>query len=121
MSKTGAGGPFKKGHEKFAGRKIGTPNKKTMELFEILSARDFNPAEKILDLFESTEDDHLKATLLGILMRYVYPQRKTVDVSGQVDHKLVNRIQELKAMSPEDLEQARIRALKLVGSKGEQR
>ena len=81
---------FKVGDKKPAngGRKKGTPNKKTKELIEILGA--FNPAEKLVEIFKETDDKDLKASIAKELMKYVYPQRKAVEMTGDVQLPEIN-------------------------------
>lgn len=68
-----------KSRTKTGGRKKGTPNKKTAELQEILGS--FNPAEKLMDLYQKTDKEDLKVLICKELMKYVYPQRKAVDTN----------------------------------------
>lgn len=83
-------GKFKVGEKRpaNAGRKKGTPNKKTKELIEILGA--FNPAEKLVEIFNETDDKDLKASIAKELMKYVYPQRKAVEMTGDVQLPEIN-------------------------------
>ena len=83
-------GKFKVGEKRpaNAGRKKGTPNKKTKELIEILGA--FNPAEKLVEIFKETDDKDLKASIAKELMKYVYPQRKAVEMTGDVQLPEIN-------------------------------
>ena len=71
-------GQFQKGKEKTGGRQKGTPNKKTKELIEILGS--FNPAEKLIEIYNKTKDMELRANICKDLMKYVYPQRKAVEM-----------------------------------------
>ena len=66
-----------------AGRKKGTPNKKTVELMEILGS--FNPAEKLMEIYNTTNDLELKAGICKDLLKYVYPQRKAVEIANEVE------------------------------------
>lgn len=83
-------GKFKVGEKRpaNAGRKKGTPNKKTKELIEILGA--FNPAEKLVEIFNETDDKDLKASIAKELMKYVYPQRKAVEMTGDIELPEIN-------------------------------
>ena len=85
-----SGGKFTAGTPKpeNSGRKKGTPNKKTKELMEILGS--FNPAEKLMEIYNSTEDEQLKASICKDLLKYVYPQRKAVEMSGEVDMPIIS-------------------------------
>lgn len=71
-----------------AGRKKGTPNKRTKELQEVLGA--FNPAEKLMEIYNSTEDEQLKASICRDLLKYVYPQRKAVEMTADVDMPIIS-------------------------------
>ena len=84
MSKVEANrGQFQKGKAKTGGRKKGTPNKRTKELAEVLGA--FDPAEKLVQIYNETDDLDLKAQICRDLLKYVYPQRKAVEMSADVD------------------------------------
>lgn len=69
----------KKGSVKTGGRKKGTPNKKTSELMQILGS--FNPVEKLKEIFARTEDDALQAKICLDLLKYIYPQRKAIEMN----------------------------------------
>lgn len=71
-------GKFEKGHTKTGGRQKGTPNKKTVEFIEALGG--FDPVEELKKLFINTDDNTLKAKICLELMRYIYPQRKAIDL-----------------------------------------
>ena len=71
-----------------AGRQKGTPNKKTKELIEILGS--FNPAEKLVQIYNETDNLELKAGICKDLMKYVYPQRKAVEMTGDVQLPEIN-------------------------------
>ena len=74
--------------ERRGGREKGTPNKRTKELAEILGA--FNPAEKLMEIYNSTEDEQLKASICKDLLKYVYPQRKAVEMTADVDMPIIS-------------------------------
>jgi len=76
---------FKKGDKKpsNSGRKKGTPNKKTKELMEVLGS--FSPAEELIRIYNSTENEELKAGICKDLLKYVYPQRKAVEMTGDIE------------------------------------
>lgn len=84
MSKVEANrGQFQKGKAKTGGRKKGTPNKRTKELAEVLGS--FDPADKLVQIYNETDDLDLKAQICRDLLKYVYPQRKAVEMSADVD------------------------------------
>ncbi len=77
--------PFKKGQKKLpnAGRKKGTPNKKTLNFKEKLG--NFDTVEELKNLFLSTEDENLKYSICKEFMKYEYPQRKAIDIDTTSD------------------------------------
>ena len=78
-------GQFQKGMKRpeNAGRKKGTPNKKTKELMELLG--DYNPAESLLEILKSDRVPiDLKIKINLDLMGYLYPKRKSVESKEQV-------------------------------------
>lgn len=70
-----------KNRKKSGGRKKGTPNKKTKELIEVLGS--FNPLEKLKDIYASTDDIALQAKICLDLLKYIYPQRKAVELDSE--------------------------------------
>ena len=74
-------GKFKKGQKRptNAGRKKGTPNKKSIGLDEKLKELGFNVVDEYIGIFNETEDEQLKANICKEFMKYCYPQRKAVE------------------------------------------
>lgn len=81
-------GEFKKGREKTGGRQKGTPNKRTVEFLDALG--DFPTVENMKALYNTTDDDNLKFMILKELAKYQYPQRKAVEMSGEVDMPIIS-------------------------------
>ena len=79
---------FIKGKKKTGGRQKGTPNNKTRELMEVLGS--FNPAEKLIEIYNNTKNEELKAGICRDLLKYVYPQRKAVEMTGDVQMPEIN-------------------------------
>ena len=71
---------------KTGGRTKGTPNKATDEVVAIFKQKRFNPLRRAIDLYNATEDESIKAQLLGKMLKYRYPELKAVEVSGVVQH-----------------------------------
>ena len=82
VEKTSHRGGSKKG-ERRGGRQKGTPNKKTLNFIDELG--NFKPVQELLTLFYSTEKDDLKFSIIKEILKYVYPQRKAVDISVSED------------------------------------
>jgi len=78
----------KVGHPKYGGRKKGSKNKKTEELFEICARKKLTPFEALIDLALSTDDEGIKLGALKELCQYLYPKRKAVEVSSPEDSAL---------------------------------
>lgn len=69
-----------KNRKKTGGRKKGTPNKKTLEFAAELEKLDFNAVQKAVELYHNTDEDGVKANILTNFFKYLYPQRKAIDV-----------------------------------------
>lgn len=74
-------GKFKKGQKRpaNAGRKKGTPNKRSINLDEKLQELGFDVVDEYICIYNSTEDEQLKANICKEFMKYCYPQRKAVE------------------------------------------
>ena len=66
--------------KKTGGRKKGTPNKKTLEFEAKLNELGFDAITQAVELFKKTEDDGVKANILNNFFKYLYPQRKAIDL-----------------------------------------
>ncbi|MCD7779816.1 MAG: hypothetical protein LUH05_04010 [Candidatus Gastranaerophilales bacterium] len=75
---------FKKGDKKLpnAGRVKGTPNKATLGVREFLETRNFNVLEKSIELYNKTNKEEVKVTILALLAKYCYPQFKAIEISA---------------------------------------
>lgn len=67
--------------ERRGGRQKGTPNKKTLEFVEALGS--FDPVNALIDLYEKTKDDGIKLGCLKEMLKYIYPQRKAIEMSSE--------------------------------------
>jgi hypothetical protein len=81
---------FKKGDKKpeGSGRKKGTKNKLNLGVQEALNARGVDCVEEMLKIAESTDKEEVKLTVYKELIKYVYPQRKAVEMSGTGDTEI---------------------------------
>lgn len=75
-------GGSKKG-ERRGGRQKGTPNKKTLNFIDELG--NFKPVQELLNLFAYTQDDNLKFAIIKEILKYVYPQRKAVEMTAMIE------------------------------------
>lgn len=78
-SETKSKGGSKKG-ERRGGRQKGTPNKKTFEFVEALGS--FDPVEELKNICCNTNKEDLKAYICINLLKYIYPQRKAVELEA---------------------------------------
>ena len=78
---------FKKGDPKPAnsGRKKGTPNKKNLGVQERLEQKGVNCIDEILEIARTTEDEQIRFQCYKELLKYVYPQRKAVEIANDVE------------------------------------
>ncbi len=94
------GWPKGKPRPEGAGRKKGTPNKKTLEVHEILAKHNFNVIEELIELYNRTGNEDATAGVavkcLTELASYCYPKRKALEVSGELNNPYL-------AMSYEEL------------------
>lgn len=83
---------FKKGDKKpeGSGRKKGTKNKLNLGIQEKLENKGVDCIDEILKLAQSTDDESIKAKIYLDLLKYIYPQRKAVEMSGDVGGYVVN-------------------------------
>ena len=97
---------------KTGGRAIGSPNKRTLEAMQKLDELGCDPIEGMASIaMDVSNSIELRAKMMAELAPYIYPKRKTVDISsnnegltivvnrGNEDPKLINT-QTLK-QSPE--------------------
>jgi hypothetical protein len=74
--------PFKPGEPRpeHAGRKAGTPNKKTNSLFERLESYGVEPIKEIVNLLPELNPKE-RADVFRDLLAYIYPRRKAVELA----------------------------------------
>ena len=68
---------------KTGGRVTGTPNKRTIEAMQKLNKLGCDPIEGMARIaMDESNSIELRAKMLSDLAPYVYPKRKTVDISS---------------------------------------
>ena len=75
-----------KGQPKLGGRQKGTPNKVSNEAINIFKKAGFDPLRRAIALYNKTDDDNIKAQLLGKMMKYRYHELKAIEISGDIVH-----------------------------------
>lgn len=83
-----------KNRKKTGGRKKGTPNKKTVEFINALGS--FDPVKRLIELCSRTEDETLEAKICLEMLKYIYPQRKAVEVAMDQDSTPTIKINGIK-------------------------
>jgi hypothetical protein len=94
------------GH-KTGGRSAGTPNHQTREVAELLESLDCNPIEGMVKIAENPENPpELRGRMYAELAHYVFPKRKSIEVSGERLASEVNEITVRFIHSKKELEEA---------------
>lgn len=99
-----------KGSPRVGGRQKGTPNKSSLTILEKLAAFDngagFDPVTEALNLYTLIHADNpLVAVKIPLtLMEYIYPKRKAIEHSGEINNPYLNKsVEELEALVKEKL------------------
>ncbi len=87
---------------KGAGRKAGTPNKATQSLFEKCESMGIDPFQALLEIC-GDPDIQIRLSALKEVCQYLYAKRKALEVTGEMDVKLMERVKELDALPDEEL------------------
>lgn len=74
-----------RGQPKTGGRKAGTPNRNTTDLMAKCEARGVDVFDLLLEYVTEPCDMHVRLSALKELAQYLYPKRKAIEHSGQVD------------------------------------
>lgn len=84
--------PFKKGDAKpeNSGRKKGTKNKNNLGVQERLEQKGVNCIDEILEIARTTEDEQIRFQCYKELLKYVYPQRKAVEFTQDIELPVIN-------------------------------
>ena len=71
---------------KTGGRAVGAPNKRTLEAMQKLEELGCDPIEGMARIaMDETNSIDLRAKMLAELAPYIYPKRKTMDISSNTD------------------------------------
>lgn len=72
--------------KKTGGRQKGTPNKRTLEPWQVLAELDCDPIEGMARIAkDETTSPELRGRMLAELAQYAYPKRKAVEVTNVWD------------------------------------
>lgn len=88
-----------------AGRKKGTPNKKAVELMAICEEEGIDPFRALVRLSRDG-DTELKFAALKEVCQYIYPKRKALEHSGEINNPYMDMsAEELAELVRERLKQ----------------
>lgn len=73
----------KPGSTKSGGRVKGTPNKRSMAFGTVLDESGFSIPDKAIELFNTTDDNHLKFKILEFMASYSKPKIKEIQVEDE--------------------------------------
>lgn len=82
--------PAPKGHKRYGGRAKGVVNRKTQTLIEKCEAKGVDVFELMLEYAIHPCEPALRFAALKELAQYVYPKRKALEVTGEVEHIIVH-------------------------------
>lgn len=99
------GWPKGKPRPEGAGRKKGTPNKSTQDLFEKCRSKGIDVFEALLDIAINSPKEDNRLHALKDLANYLYPKRKALEHSGEINNPYAGMtLEELKAIGKKKLE-----------------
>lgn len=91
-----------KGHPRYGGRKKGTPNKNTQDLFATCEKHGLDVFGSMVKIAVETEDPILRFGFLKEIAQYLHPKRKALEVSGDMDVELAQKAQQVAELSTEE-------------------
>lgn len=77
--------PFEPGHKKIGGRQKGSPNKDTLRLIEKCKEANFDPLKEFFAKYSGIDNDEAACQILLKFMKFIYPERKSVEGSIELD------------------------------------
>lgn len=69
-----------------SGRKKGTPNKMTQDLMKICEEEGVDPFRALLLVYKQAHIADTKLSALKEICQYVYPKRKAIEHSGEINN-----------------------------------
>jgi len=63
-----------------------TPREIREGLDLLFQKHDFSPIERLIDIAKNTDDEQLEVSICKFLVKFLVPELKSVEVTGQVDH-----------------------------------
>lgn len=107
---------FKPGHKKVGGRKKGSLNKVTTDLFAKLESIGLDPFTELAKIAQADDNPDLRFQALKELCQYLFPKRKAMEVTNKIDPQVMEEAEALMNLSDEELiEVARHDLKKLAG------
>lgn len=88
-----------------SGRKKGVLNRKTEDLMAKCEARGIDVFDALLEYVVLPSSPEIRLSALKELCQYLYPKRKALEVSGELNNPYLEKpLEELKALVKKDLE-----------------
>lgn len=85
-----------------SGRVKGTPNRMTQTLQEICEKHNFHPFEALLEIAKDVTHEH-RFPALKEIAQYLYPKRKAIEVSQDIDEDFLAAAKQFNAMNKDEL------------------
>lgn len=86
---------------RIGGRQKGTPNKDTQDLLEKCRKCGIDVFEAMLDIAMNGPTLELRGAMLKECAQYLYPKRRAVEMSGDVNLELAKKAEEYSALTKE--------------------
>lgn len=81
---------FQKGRAKTGGREKGTKNKLNLGVGDKLDKLGVDCVAEIVQIAKTTKDEQVKLQAYKELLKYVFPQRKAVEMTADVDMPIIS-------------------------------
>lgn len=86
-----------------SGRKPGTPNRATQTLLEKCEANGLDVFEALIELAMTDVNPDKRFEKMMKIAPYLYAQRRAVEVTSEIDVRLIERVKELEALPDAEL------------------
>lgn len=97
-----------------SGRAAGVPNRATQTLMEKCETKGLDIFEAMIEIAMLTTDKPKKFSMLKDLAEYIYPKRKALEVTGEMNLELSRQVDEIKKLTKEEkIQMLRLEAKKL--------
>lgn len=95
-------GGRKPGTPKTGGRKPGTPNKESKSLLSKCESLGVDPFDEMIKLCREGVEPGIRMSALKEVCQYLYPKRKSLEHSANLDPKMMEAAEELDQMTKQE-------------------